>query len=224
MKLVRAMFLVGTAAGAVAVALGLTFGDANPAAPSAASDVPVEVADADKSTKAVAQEATLLRSEDLWDVHVPDHLKGFEKLVGSAQRGLVVLTERLSCLECHSIVPGEDTGYPDLSDVGRRLSPKQIVTSILEPSRELAAGYKSVMVLTTDGRMIRGVELESNDEVVVLKTSQSEESVPRNQIEKRTVSGSDMPEGLVDDLNPQEFSDLITFLSGSGRSEVTRKL
>jgi putative heme-binding domain-containing protein len=217
MKRAGAMVLVTGAVGAVA--LGWTFGDATPSPPSAAWDAPSARHAADASAKEESQEAIRSQSEDLGNANVPENLKGFERLVGSSERGTIVLSKRLSCLDCHSIVEGEDTGVPNLSDVGRRLGTKQIVTSILEPSRDFADGYKSIMAVTTDGRMIRGVELNSNHQVVVVRTSQGEEAVRRDQIEEMTVSSSDMPDGLVDDLTAQEFADLIAFLSGLGRSE-----
>jgi putative heme-binding domain-containing protein len=217
MKLARVIFLVTGAAGAVAVALAI--GSANRAEQPAAG-APTATPATDASTEAPSQEAAPLQAADLRDVHVPDNLKGFERLVGSPARGEVVITQRLSCLDCHSIEPGENTGYPNLSDVGRRLRPKQLVTSILEPSRDFADGYESVTILTTDGRTIRGVEVDSNDQIVVLRTGQGEETVRRDQIEGMTISTSDMPDGLVDDLTPQEFADLIAALINLGAEKV----
>lgn len=164
--------------------------------------------------------ATQLKRLDLQDVPVPENVRGFEMLVGSHERGRRLLTERLSCLDCHSIVPGEELGFPNLSGVGRRLTPKQIVTSILEPSREFAEGYKFVTLETVDGRMIRGVELGSSDTALVLRIGGETQTIPRESIEGNVrVAVSDMPQGLEDGLSPQEFADLVTFLSGLARRE-----
>ena len=164
-----------------------------------------------------ASKEMLLHADDIEDVDVPDHLQGFKTLVGDPRRGNRILTERLSCLGCHSIVPGEDSFAPNLSDVGRRLSTKRIVTSILEPSREIA-GSRSVTVATTEGRVIRGVEGDSNDRFVVLITNQGEERLHREQIEAMTQAESDMPSGQADDLSPQEFVDLIAALKDLGKN------
>ena len=83
----------------------------------------------------------------------------------------------------------------------RRLTPKQIVTSILEPSREFAAGYKPVTVITSAGRVISGVEVpaESDGAVLVVETGESKVAIPRDEIESEAVGTSSMPEGQVDE-------------------------
>ncbi|MEQ8784660.1 MAG: c-type cytochrome [Pirellulaceae bacterium] len=152
-------------------------------------------------------------------IAIPANLVGYETLGGSPERGRRVLLHRLSCLDCHSIVPGEQTGFPNLSDVGARLSEFQIVASILEPSRDIAGG-KSITLVTDSGRVLQGVEVAVTDEVVVLMDDDGERSVPRDRIEQLTVAKSDMPTGQADGLTSQEFADLIAFLSSLGRHEA----
>ncbi|MEQ8788709.1 MAG: c-type cytochrome [Pirellulaceae bacterium] len=154
-------------------------------------------------------------SEGLQEMPVPEHLRGFEELFGSADRGRLLLESgRLSCLMCHTVTPGESSFAPNLLDLRHRLSLEQIVTSIFEPSREFAAGYRSVDVLTEDGRRVSGiVDEEASDETyLVIETATGRKTIARQGIVWLSEPQSDMPTGQADDLTPQEFADLIAFL------------
>lgn len=159
-----------------------------------------------------------LSADDLRDIEIPDRLRGFEALCGSADAGFEVLTERAECLDCHSIDSAENNGYPNLADVGIRLTARQIVSSIVEPSREIAAGYRSVAITTLDGRSIQGVIVEhkSSSQTLCVRTCCGEVLLDADEIDEQRTANSAMPEGLVDQLTPQEFADLVEFLCNLG--------
>lgn len=166
---------------------------------------------------------------DLKDVQVPTWLQGFEHLEASPDRGKRIFTGKLACADCHSTNAGDENGYPNLADLSVRRSAAEIVTSILEPSREFARGYETVVVQTLDGEVITG-RVDENElelDTVAVSNNGLMRVIPRNQIYVVRHGKSDMPEGLVNDITAQEFADLVAYLArglnGNGQTAALEK-
>ena len=83
----------------------------------------------------------------------------------------------------------------------------------------LTIGYlvteaETVWLITADGRVLTGLLVEDSPQRVVLKTQGGKlETVPRDDVEESRISKlSLMPEGVEDQLKPQELADLFAFL------------
>ena len=135
----------------------------------------------------------------------------------SALRGGALFhSERLECINCHTIETHEMSSGPSLSAIGARLSRQQIASAIRNPSQAFARGYKQVTVMLQDGRDLTGVEQEqeSTIETLVLKDRNGQTLlVSRIEIEHQKVADSDMPSGQGDHLSDQEFTDLVSYLA-----------
>ena len=125
------------------------------------------------------------------------------------------LFEKL-CAACHRFGElGTDVG-PDLTTLNSRFKKKDILESILWPSRIISDQYESYMIETTDGAIITGAIVMEDDRRIVLRTAQSADrpvQVPKSQIktqQKSTVSL--MPEELLTGLSHKEINGLIAFL------------
>lgn len=95
------------------------------------------------------------------------------------------------------------------------MSRDQIISSIFEPSKDLAPGYKRITVLLDDGRQLCGTESEAAGDsktLVLITDDRTVVKIDRTTIESLAVQGSDMPDGLADDLQPQAVADLVAFL------------
>src|SRR5262249_38709827 len=57
------------------------------------------------------------------------------------------------CLACHRVGPEGGSTGPDLTSAGGRFSPRDLLESILEPSRTVSDQYRDQEVWTTDDRM-----------------------------------------------------------------------
>lgn len=118
------------------------------------------------------------------------------------------------CGQCHKIYgEGYEVG-PDLTANGRS-SFEQLLSNVFDPSLVIGAAYQSRTVLTEDGRVITGLLVEDGPERVTLKLQGGKtERIPREQIEALRVSPlSLMPEGLENQLKPEEWADLFAFLT-----------
>jgi putative membrane-bound dehydrogenase-like protein len=117
------------------------------------------------------------------------------------------------CAACHKLGgQGYEIG-PDLAALTDR-SPEALLTAILDPNREVDARYVSYSVARKDGRVANGMIAAETASAVTLKREQGQtDQVLRDDIDALTSTGrSLMPEGLENDLKPNEMSDLIAFL------------
>lgn len=116
------------------------------------------------------------------------------------------------CVRCHTIFEhGGDAG-PGLADVGSRLSKKQLLTALVDPSAELASGYGIVSIKLKNGETISGILLDEGREALRVDVGQGTvKSIELSAITSRTNSPSSMPPmGTI--LTKREIRDLIAFL------------
>jgi putative membrane-bound dehydrogenase-like protein len=131
---------------------------------------------------------------------------------GDARRGLAVY-DRI-CGQCHVLhKQGYEVG-PDITRNGRG-NFEQLVVSVFDPSLVIGDAYKSVSVLTVDGRVISGIITEQSEQRVVLKIQGGkQEVIPTIDIEElKQNPQSLMPEGLENQMTLQEVADLFALLS-----------
>jgi putative heme-binding domain-containing protein len=122
------------------------------------------------------------------------------------------------CVVCHRL--GEDGGTigPDLTDVASRFSTRDILESILEPSRVVSDTYRFVVVTTKDGKSITGRLAPVDYRLPVLRLAPNPLSddhidVPKDDIVFYAESEvSPMPGGLIDTLTREEIYDLLAYI------------
>lgn len=117
------------------------------------------------------------------------------------------------CAVCHLLDSNGTRLGPDLDALSSPTA-ESLTKSILLPSLDIDAKYRSVAIETDDGRTIVGLLLDEADTSIVVQTSPTErERVQRAQIvslELRRVSF--MPERLHESLDPQAVRDLVAYL------------
>ncbi len=141
-----------------------------------------------------------------------------ELLKGSAPdfaRGRQALADA-QCLTCHRF--GNDGGIvgPELTGVGSKYSTRDILESILEPSKVLSDQYQNHTAGLKDGESISGRLVADSDKEIILETdrlSGTTEKIPREKVATLAPSKvSPMPEGLVNVMSKEEILDLIAYL------------
>jgi putative heme-binding domain-containing protein len=118
------------------------------------------------------------------------------------------------CAQCHTLYGEGGKVGPDITANGRA-SFEQLLSNVFDPSLVIGADYQVSTVVTKDGRNLTGLVVENNDRRVVIRMAgQSEETVPRNNVEYTRLSKlSMMPEGVEDVFSKKDLSDLFAFLS-----------
>lgn len=134
---------------------------------------------------------------------------------GDAARGRKVFVQA-SCAACHSA--GQALG-PDLSGVAGRFSRVDLFTAILQPSRDVSSRYRTVSIVTVDGKVYQGMLIYDAVDGVILQTGASTAvRLAGDQISvRRPASLSLMPAGLLDKLSNAEISDLYAYLKSLAR-------
>ncbi|HVK15131.1 MAG TPA: PQQ-dependent sugar dehydrogenase [Gemmataceae bacterium] len=164
---------------------------------------------------------------DLFERYVPDTQKVKrlgtvirpESLLGPAgdvSRGkeLFFKTHGMQCATCHKAGgQGGEVG-PDLTGVGKRLSKRQILESILDPSKDIDPKFAAYTVETEDGRKLTGLLVTKDDKAIVIRDSQGKDArVPLSQVVNLTPSRKSlMPDQLLRDLTAEQAADLLAYL------------
>src|SRR5262249_35553548 len=133
-------------------------------------------------------------------------------LKGDSTRGKAVFKK--VCSTCHRL---EDVGVevgPDLLSALRNKSAEQLLTDILDPSREVDPRYINYIVTTNAGRSFSGmIAAETASSVTLRRAEKAEDVILRNQIELlEATAKSLMPEGLEMQMSKQDLADVIAYL------------
>jgi putative membrane-bound dehydrogenase-like protein len=125
------------------------------------------------------------------------------------------------CATCHRFAGEGSAVGPDL-DAARLAGREKLLGNILEPSRELTAGYPLGVVETKGGDMLSGIITNESPGGVILRLpGGGERAVKRSEIVKFERPGrSLMPDNIAAGLMPRDLDDLLDFLSGG--AEILR--
>ncbi|WDI42209.1 DUF6797 domain-containing protein [Bremerella sp. P1] len=147
----------------------------------------------------------------------PNQLATEAKQLGDAKRGAILFYQpHMACRSCHAIDDQAPLG-PDLTQWKKLPSDADLVDAILAPSKAIREGFEAVSVLTVDGKVITGRQVESTPQHVVLQEltgAQLRHTIPVDDIEDQTNGKQSlMPSGLANQLSGrQQFLDLVRYL------------
>jgi len=125
------------------------------------------------------------------------------------------------CIQCHRFAGTGRAGGPDLSAVATRYTLRDLIESIIEPSRIISDQYhQTEFVLDDDSLIIGRVVDETETSVKIIQSLNTPEftfDVPQEQIrERRQSTVSAMLPNALDPLNEDEVLDLLAYLLGEG--------
>jgi len=132
------------------------------------------------------------------------------------------LFHAIGCASCHRFDGYGGNIGPDLSSVGNRFGVEGILEEIIHPSRVISDQYSSSEVVLDDGETITGLVARREDSVRVYTRDLDAEPtvVSRDAVQSvRQVDVSQMPEGLINSLNPEELRDLMAYMLSGGDPE-----
>jgi putative heme-binding domain-containing protein len=120
-----------------------------------------------------------------------------------------------TCAVCHKFGPvGAEVG-PDLTAVNSRFKKRDILESILFPSRTVSDQYQSEEIKAA-GKTYNALVVRETAAVLQIRANTDPAkpiSLQKGQIESRNPSkASFMPEGLVDKMTNAELANLIAFI------------
>jgi len=147
----------------------------------------------------------------------PQQLAAEARQQGDAKRGAILFYQpHMACRSCHAAGDQAPLG-PDLTQWKELPSDADLVNAILAPSQKIRSGFEAVSILTTDGKVLTGRQVESTPQQVVLQEltgAQARHEIPVDKIEAQTAGKQSlMPAGLANQLSGrQQFLDLVRYL------------
>jgi putative heme-binding domain-containing protein len=130
----------------------------------------------------------------------------------------------VACAACHRYASEGGAIGPDLTGVAGRFNRRDLLESIIQPSKEISDQYGAILVKKKNGDTVSGrVANLDGDRVMIIENLFAPgdmTSVQRKDIESIAPSTvSMMPEGLVSTLREDEIYDLMAFLLSGGDSK-----
>jgi putative heme-binding domain-containing protein len=125
------------------------------------------------------------------------------------------------CATCHSVNGEGGNSGPELTKVGTRFSISNMAEAIVDPSATVSDRYRNTSYTMKNGNVVTGRIIEETEKELELSTNAFSPDlttkIRKDRIVKEEESTvSSMPPGLINRLNEQELSDLITFLVSGG--------
>ena len=124
------------------------------------------------------------------------------------------------CMLCHRFGPEGGSVGPELGAVSKKYSVRDILESILEPSKVISEQFQNVTVAKKDGESETGRLVDETPDQLVLQPNPllpDRLEIPKSQITARVPSKvSPMPEGLLNSFAEDEILDLLAYLQSSG--------
>lgn len=137
-----------------------------------------------------------------------------QALRGNAKNGQQVFAR--VCANCHRV---GDKGYqfgPELTQVAVRLSRRDLIESIVEPSAKMDQKYISEQVRTSDDEVLIGFVAKETDAELTLSLPEGKTRTlnkAEDIAERKQSLQSSMPENLGVTIAPTEFLDLIEYMT-----------
>jgi putative heme-binding domain-containing protein len=125
------------------------------------------------------------------------------------------------CFACHRYDNEGGSNGPDLTGVAGRFSSRDLMESVLDPSKEVSDQYQAVEIRTNDERIVIGRIVNLNNDNVMVNTDMfnpgSTVNVDRKNVASMKPSRiSMMPSGLLDTFKEDEVLDLMAYMLSRG--------
>ncbi len=129
--------------------------------------------------------------------------------------------EVASCVSCHRMNGAGVAIGPDLAQLDAKMTPAEILRSLLEPSAKVDEKYQTHVFSLKSGKVVTGMILEETPGRIKVIENPLARTEPvlldRADIEERARSPSSiMPKGLLDKLTKEEILDLIAYIAARG--------
>jgi putative heme-binding domain-containing protein len=132
----------------------------------------------------------------------------------------------MQCSACHRFNNTGGGVGPDISAVANRFSRRDVLESIIEPSKIISEQYASYVIRTHQGQTYSGQIVEETNDSITIVTDllrDVREKIPASFVKVKKLSPvSTMPSGLLDVLTKEEILDLLAYIESGGNKTGTQ--
>jgi len=131
----------------------------------------------------------------------------------------------VGCGKCHTIKDKGGKVGPELTDVAGTRPMEFIIESIMDPSKEIASGFESFLVITTDSQYITGVKTKEDDKMIEIGQATGELiKIPKDRISRiAPQKKSAMPGNFRELMTMKDFHDILAYLQSLIKVEEATK-
>ncbi|GAB3278844.1 hypothetical protein GCM10027347_53290 [Larkinella harenae] len=146
-----------------------------------------------------------------------------DKTVRSFEQGKLMFAAS-ACNSCHGMRGEGGAIGPDLTQLGTRFSPRDILESILDPNKVISDQYAATVFFLRNGNSVVGRFSREDDRHYYLSQNpfapQTLRAVAKQDVVGTRLSKvSFMPPGLVNSLNEERLKDLMAYLVAGGNRD-----
>ncbi|MBK8177447.1 MAG: HEAT repeat domain-containing protein [Planctomycetes bacterium] len=134
---------------------------------------------------------------------------------GDAERGKRIFREKseTACLRCHQAAGEGGLVGPALDGLKDRATRADLLVSLCDPNRTIAAGFRSTILFLKDDTRLEGRVLSEDEKTLhLIDAAAKQHEIDVAEIEERREGQSSMPTDLTRFLTREEMRDLIEFL------------
>ena len=127
---------------------------------------------------------------------------------------------KANCGACHTVRQDEVQKGPYLGTIAKTYKRLELTVAVLEPSKTIAQGFVTNLILTTGGEVRSGfVTSELTDRVTIRDQKGAELTVMKEEIaERKTSPTSVMPTGVMNEFTTFDLSSLLDYLESLSSS------
>ncbi|MCI0701225.1 MAG: c-type cytochrome [Planctomycetia bacterium] len=127
------------------------------------------------------------------------------------------------CAACHKMFGEGETFGPELTG-SQRTNLDYILENVLDPSAVVPREFQLINFTTKDDRVIVGTIFRETKDAVTIRTVRETIILPVGDIATRKQTNvSMMPEGLFDQMKPDEVRDLVAYLRAKEQVPIPKK-
>lgn len=128
------------------------------------------------------------------------------------------------CQSCHTMQGEGGIIGPDLTQLGTRFTPKDILTATIEPSETISEQYMATILELNDGSSVVGRLTDENEENYYVSQNpfapeQIRTVAKADVASKKNSAVSIMLPGMINPLNEEELKDLMAYLISGGNPD-----
>jgi putative heme-binding domain-containing protein len=116
------------------------------------------------------------------------------------------------CASCHKMFGEGQAVGPELTG-SQRANLDYVLENVLDPSAVVPNEFRLINFTTKDERVVSGIVLRETKDAVTVRTANDTVVLPTSDIAARKQTNlSIMPDGLFDQMKPDEVRDLVAYL------------
>jgi putative membrane-bound dehydrogenase-like protein len=167
-----------------------------------------------KITPVAKERAALMKK---WkDILTEDSIKKADPVSGR-----VLFTKH--CSACHKMFGEGQSVGPELTG-SQRSNLDYVLENVIDPSAVVPREFQMVNFTLNDDRVVGGIILRETKDAVTVRTTNDTLTIPAADIVTRKQTPvSIMPEGLLDQMKPDEVRDLVAYLRAKEQVPIPKK-